>query len=66
MVRGKLRFGEIFVAILEEHIGNVAVHGEAKCALGVEFGIISLEVYARNFFPFEVLRGGVIGGEDSS
>ena len=54
------------MAILEEQVSNVAVHGEAKCALGVEFGVIPLEIYASNFFPFEVLRGGVIGGEDSS
>ena len=26
-VRGKLRFGGIFVSILEEQVGNVAIHG---------------------------------------
>ena len=46
-VRGKLRFGRSFVATLEEKVGNVAVYGEAKCALGVEFGVIPLEVYSR-------------------
>ena len=46
-VRGKLIFGGIFVAILEEQVENVAVHGEASCALGVDFCVIPLEVYAR-------------------
>ena len=55
-------FGGIFVAILKEQVGNVVVHGEATCALGEEFGVIPLEVYARNFFPFEVLSDGVMGG----
>ena len=63
---GKLRFGGSFVAILEEQVGNVDVHGEATCALGVEFGEISLEVYAIKFLPFEVLHYGVMGGEDIS
>ena len=49
-VRGKLIFGGSFVAILEEQVGNVAVHGEATCSLGVEFGVIPLEVYARNVY----------------
>ena len=52
--------------ILEELIGNVAVHGEVTCALGVEFGVIPLEVYAGKNFLFEVLRDGVMGGEDIS
>ena len=65
-MRGKLRFIGSFVAILEEQVGNVAVHGEATCAFGVEFGVISLEVYASKKNPFEVLRDGVMGGEDSS
>ena len=52
--------------ILEEQVGNVAVHGEATCALGVEFSVIPLEVYARIFFPFEVLCDGAMGGEESS
>ena len=38
------------MAILEEQVGNVAVHGEATCALGVDFCVITLEVYARKFF----------------
>ena len=50
-VWGNLRFGGSFVAILEEQVGNVAVHGEATCDLGVEFGVIPLEVYARIFSP---------------
>ena len=54
------------MAILEDQVGNVAVHGEATCAFGVEFVVIPLEVYARNFLPFEVLCDGVMGGEDSS
>ena len=54
------------MAILEEQVGNVDVHGEATCALGVEFGEISLEVYAIKFLPFEVLHYGVMGGEDIS
>ena len=54
------------MAILEEQVGNVAVHGEATCALGVEFGVIPFEVYARKTIPFKVLRDGVMGGEDSS
>ena len=58
-------FGGSFVAILEEQVGNVAVHGETTCALGVEFGVITLEVYARKCFPFEVLGDGAMGGEDS-
>ena len=49
-VRGKLRFGGSFVALIEEQFGNVAIHGEATCALGVEFGIIPLEVYAKTFY----------------
>ena len=64
-VRGKLRFGRSIVAILEDQVNNVAVHGEATCELGVEFGVITLEVYARIFFPFEVLCYGVMGGDDS-
>ena len=54
------------MAILEDQVVNLAVHGEATCAVGVEFGVIPLEVYARKTFPFEVLRDGVMGGEDSS
>ena len=54
------------MAILEEQVGNVAVYGEATCALGADFCVIPLEVYASNFFPVEVLRDGVMGGEDSS
>ena len=54
------------MAIIEEQVGNVAVHGEATCALGVGFCVIPLEVYAITFFPFEVLRDGIMGGEDSS
>ena len=54
------------MAILEDQFGNVAVHGEATCASGVDFGVIPLEVYAIKFFPFEVLYDGVMGGEDSS
>ena len=54
------------MVILEEQIGNVAVYGEVTCALGVEFGVIPLEVYASKFFPFEVLCDGVMGGEYSS
>ena len=65
-VQGKLRFGGSFVAILEEQVVNVDVHGEATCALGVEFGVILLEVYVSNFSPFNVLRDDVMGGEDSS
>ena len=64
-VRVKLRFGGSFVAILEDQVGNVVDHGEVTCALGVEFGVIPLEVYARNMFPFEVFCDGVMGGEDS-
>ena len=56
-VLGKFRFGGRFVAILEEKVGNVAFLGEATCALGVEFGVIPLEVYARIFFP---LRSSVM------
>ena len=66
MVRGKLRFDGSFVAILKEQVGTVAVHGEATCALGVDFFVIPLEVYARKKIPVEVLRDGVMGGEDSS
>ena len=65
-VRGKLKFGGIFVAMLEEQVGNVAVHGEVTCPLGVDFCVIPLEVYARKLFPFQVLCDGVMGGEDSS
>ena len=54
------------MAILEEQVGNVAVHGEATCALEVEFGVIPLKVYASNFFSFEVLRDVVMGNQDSS
>ena len=36
------------MAILEEQVINVAVRGEATCALGVEFCVILLEVYASN------------------
>ena len=57
VVQGKLRFGRSFVAILEEQVGNVAVHGEATYALGVEFGVIPPEVYAINVFP---LRSSVM------
>ena len=39
------------MGILEEQVGNVAVHGEATCELGVEFGVIPLEVYARKLSP---------------
>ena len=39
------------MAILEEQVGNVAVHGEATRALGVEVGVIPLGVYASNFPP---------------
>ena len=46
-VQGKLRFFGSFVAILEEQVGNVAVHGEATCVLGVGFCVIPLEVYAK-------------------
>ena len=53
------------MAIPEEQVGNVAVRGEATCALGVDFCVIPLEVYASNLFSFKVLRDGVMGGEDS-
>ena len=52
------------MAILEEQVGNVAIHGEATCALGVYFGVILLEVYTRNVFTFEVLRDGVMADEN--
>ena len=65
-VRGKLQFLRSFVAILEEQVGNVAVHGEVTCPLGVDFCVIPLEVYARKLFPVQVLCDGVMGGEDSS
>ena len=52
--------------ILEEKVGNVAVHAEATCELGVDFCAIPLELYARNNFPVEVLCNGVMAGEDSS
>ena len=61
-----MRFGGSFVAILEEQVGNVAVHGEATCALRVDFCVIPLEVYARKTYPVKVLRDGVMGSEDSS
>ena len=54
------------MAILEDQVSNVDVHGEDTCALGVEFCVIPFEFYARIFFPFEVLRDGAMGGEDSS
>ena len=54
------------MAILEEQVGNLAVRGEVTCALGGDFGIIPLEVYARNLFPFEVLLDCIMDGEDSS
>ena len=63
-VRGKLRFYGSFVAILEEQVGNLAVHGEATCALGVYFCVIPLEVYDSKKHSIEVLCDGVIGGED--
>ena len=63
---GKVEVWRELVAILEEQVGNVAIHGEATCALGVEFGVIPIEVYASNLFSFEVLCDGVMGGEDSS
>ena len=65
-VRGKLRFGGSYVAIIEDQVGSVAIHGEATCAFGLEFDVIPPEVYANNFFTFEVLCDGVMGGEDSS
>ena len=52
--------------ILGEQVGNVAVQGEATCALGVEFGVVPLELYTSIFFPFELLCDGLMGGEDSS
>ena len=64
-VRVKLRFGGSFEAILEGQVGNVALHGEATCALGVDFCVIPLEVYAGKLCPFEILRDGVMLGEDS-
>ena len=54
------------MTILEEQVGNVSLHGEATCALGVDFCVIPLEVYAGDFFPFKVLRDGVMLGMDSS
>ena len=54
------------MAIVEEQVGNVAVHGEATCVLGLESGVILLEVYASKLFSFEVLCDSVMGGEDSS
>ena len=48
-----MMFGGSFVPILEDQVGNVAHHGEATCALGVDFCVIPLEVYAGIFF----LRG---------
>ena len=50
-VRGKLRFGKSFVGTLEEQVGNVALHGETTCALGVDFCVIPLEVYGGFVFP---------------
>ena len=53
------------MAILEDQVGNAALHGEATCALGVDFCVIPPEFYA-GIVPFEVLRDGVLLGEESS
>ena len=45
------------MAILEDQVNNVAVHGEATCELGVEFSVIPLEVDARKIF---LLRSSVM------
>ena len=53
------------MSILEEQVGNVALHGQATCALGVNFCVIPLEVYAKKI-PVDFLFDCVMVGEDSS
>ena len=48
---GQLGFGRLLMAVLDEEVFNVVVHGEATLTVDVFGGVVPGKVDARELFP---------------